>query len=132
MSAGGALSPGVIAVVGAASALGAVLRYTLDRAVQRWTRAALLPWGTMTVNAIGSFVLGAVTGLAATGSVGSTTTAVLGAGLCGGLTTFSTWSYETMRLLEDGALRAAGLNVAASLAVGLALAGAGLALGKAL
>ncbi len=126
------LSPGLVVVVGLASGAGAVLRYTMDRAVQRWTGGALLPWGTMTVNAVGSLALGVVAGLVVAGPVDGATAAVLGAGLCGGLSTFSTWSYETLRLVEDGALRAAGLNVALSLTVGLTLAGAGLALGRAL
>jgi CrcB protein len=115
--------------VGAAAALGAVLRYLVDRAVQART-AGVYPWGTLTVNVVGSLVLGVVVGLGAAGRIGTVPTDVLGAGLCGGLTTFSTWSYETFRLLEEGLVRAAGLNVAISLTAGLGAAGAGLALGS--
>jgi CrcB protein len=78
------------------------------------------------VNAVGSLVLGLVTGLALRGDVGAFTTSAVGTGLCGGLTTFSTWSYETLRLLEDGAYFEALLNIALSLLLGLSLAALGL------
>ncbi len=120
------MSPLVLAV-GVAAGFGAVLRYATDRALARLTGGTLLPWGTFAVNAAGSLLLGVVTGLLLRGTLDAAAAAVLGAGLCGGLTTFSTWTYETVRLVQDGALGAAALNIGASLAVGLALAAAGLA-----
>lgn len=120
-------TPALVLAVGGAAAVGAVLRYLVDRAVQART-AGVMPWGTMTVNVVGSLVLGAVVGLAADGRLAAAVAAVLGAGLCGGFTTFSTWFYETLRLVDEGLLRAAGLNVALSLLAGLAASCAGLAL----
>jgi fluoride exporter len=112
----------VLVLLGAA--VGAPARWLLDQAVQsRWDR--LLPVGTLTVNVLGSFVLGALLGLGARGSVGPSTVALVGTGFCGGFTTYSTFGYETLRLAEDGATRAAALNVGLSLALGLAAAFAG-------
>jgi CrcB protein len=120
--------PWLTVLVGVFAAIGAVLRYSVDRGVQRLTGGVVVPWGTMAVNASGSLVLGLVAGLAVGGHLGPTAVAVVGAGLCGGLTTFSTWSYETLRLLESGALWEAALNLGLSLLVGLTLAGGALAL----
>lgn len=95
-------------------AVGAPLRYLTDRAVQA-RHDSVFPWGTFVVNAAGSLVLGALAGAA----VSSETYALLGTGLCGALTTYSTFSYETLRLAERGWKFLAAANVAASLLVGL-------------
>jgi CrcB protein len=116
----------LVVLVGLGAAVGSMLRYAVDQLVQRRTGGVVLPAGTMIVNAAGSLVLGVVAGLALRGDVSATTVAVVGTGVCGGLTTFSTWTYETLRLLEDGALQEALVNVGASLALGLGLAGAGM------
>ncbi|WP_329120394.1 fluoride efflux transporter FluC [Streptomyces sp. NBC_01465] len=102
----------VLVVVGAM--VGAPLRYLTDRAVQA-RHDSVFPWGTFTVNAAGSFVLGALAGAA----VSSGPYALLGTGLCGALTTYSTFSYETLRLAERGGTFLAAANVGASLLVGL-------------
>jgi CrcB protein len=104
-------------------AIGAPLRYLTDQAVQRRRRTAF-PWGTWTVNVIGSFVLGLV---AAAGPTWVVT--LVGTGFCGALTTFSTFGYETVRLAEEGDTAGAVANVAGSLAAGLAAAALGWALG---
>ncbi|MFK8909866.1 fluoride efflux transporter FluC [Streptomyces sp. YS-3] len=112
----------LLVVVGAA--VGAPLRYLTDRAVQA-RHDSVFPWGTFVVNAAGSLLLGALAG--ATASSG--TYALLGTGLCGALTTYSTFSYETLRLAERGWKFLAAANVAASVLVGLGAVflGAGLA-----
>ncbi|MER7665268.1 MULTISPECIES: CrcB family protein [unclassified Streptomyces] len=101
-------------LVAIGAAVGAPLRYLTDRAVQARSDS-LFPWGTFTVNAAGSLVLGAVAGA----SVSSGTYALLGTGLCGALTTYSTFSYETLRLAERGRGFLAMANVTASVLVGL-------------
>jgi len=109
----------------AGGAVGAPLRYLTDRAVQA-RHDSLFPWGTFVVNATGSLLLGLLTGAAASGAVGPSVTALLGTGLCGALTTYSTFSYETLRLAERGRPWTALANVSASLAVGLGAVFAGL------
>lgn len=103
-------------------AVGAPLRYVIDLAVQRW-HGGRFPWGTFTVNVLGSLALGVVLGLAASGSLSAESLALLGTGLCGALTTYSTFSYETVRLVEEGAWVGAAGNVLLSLA-GAVAAGA--------
>lgn len=119
----------VLVMVGAA--VGAPLRYLTDLAVQS-RHDTLLPWGTLTVNVVGSFVLG-ILGAAVVGGHGpAALRPLVGTGLCGALTTYSTFSYETVRLVEqDAPLLAAG-NVVGSLALGLASALAGLFLAGAI
>jgi CrcB protein len=116
-----------LALLMLAAAVGAPLRYVVDQAVQhRWPRA--FPAGTMTINVTGSLLLGLLTGLAAHHGLPQQAVTVLGTGLLGAYTTFSTFTYETVRLLEDGAVAEATLNVAGSLVLGLAAAAAGFGL----
>lgn len=107
-------------------ALGAPARYLIDRTVQRRT-SGVFPWGTLTVNIVGSFILGAVLAASHHG-LPKEMVMLLGTGLCGGFTTYSTLSFETVRLLEDGALRQAAGNALGSLGAGIAAATAGYAL----
>jgi fluoride exporter len=113
--------------VSAASALGAPARYLLDRAIAG-RRGSALPLGTMAINLTGAFLLGLLTGLAAHHGLPKEAVVVLGTGFCGAYTTFSTFSYETMRLVEDGSIAEAGTNVAVSLAAGMGMAALGLGL----
>ncbi|WP_395294940.1 fluoride efflux transporter CrcB [Kitasatospora hibisci] len=116
----------LLVVVGAA--VGAPLRYLTDRAVQS-RHDSVFPWGTFAVNAAGCLVLGLLTGAAAAGAASPHVQLLVGTGFCGALTTYSTFSYETLRLAESGAGRYALANALGSIAVGLAAvyAGAGLA-----
>lgn len=114
--------------VGAAAALGAMLRYATDQVVASKImarRGTVFPLGTFLVNIVGSLILGLVAGLVTMRGIDPAWRTVLGVGLAGGLTTFSTWSYETVRLLEDGALPEAAANVAISFVLGLAAAAGG-------
>jgi CrcB protein len=105
--------------------VGAPLRYLTDQAV-RARHDGNFPWGTFTVNVAGSLLLGLLAGLPADAA----TTALLGTGFCGALTTYSTFSYETLRLAQGGARFAAGANVVASVLAGLGAAACGLMLAE--
>jgi CrcB protein len=113
-------------LVALGAAVGAPLRYLVDLAIQR-RHDSLFPWGTLAVNVAGSFLLGALA--AAALHTSAPVMALLGTGLCGALTTYSTFGYETIRLLQDRARLVAALNVTVSIVAGLgaAVAGAGLA-----
>ena len=105
--------------------LGAPARYLLDRAVQR-RHTSVFPWGTLTVNLLGCLVLGALAGAAR--HLPGDLMLFAGTGVCGAFTTFSTFAYETTRLLEEGSPAEAGLNALGSLAVGVLAAAGGFAL----
>ncbi|MER7415027.1 MULTISPECIES: fluoride efflux transporter CrcB [Streptomyces] len=111
-------------LVAVGGALGAPLRYLTDRAVQR-RHDTVFPWGTFTVNVLGCLLLGVLTGAVTHGAASHPVQLLLGTGLCGALTTYSTFSYETLRLAESGARLFAVLNVAAGLVAGLGAVGVG-------
>ena len=110
-----------------AAAIGAPARYLIDGLVQERT-GGVFPWGTFVVNVSGCFVLGTVTGLGLYHGLGVSARTVVGTGGMGAYTTFSTFTFETVRLAEEGAINEALRNVAASFIVGLAAAALGLAL----
>lgn len=101
-------------------ALGSVARYALGAVVQH--RAdGLFPWGTLLINVTGSLMLGFVVQyFSESATVTSETRAFLTTGLLGGYTTFSAFSYEAVRLMEDGNYRAAAFYVGASVVMSLA------------
>jgi CrcB protein len=107
--------------------IGAVARYATDRLISA-RHDMVFPWGTFAVNMVGSAVLGVIAGAAAPED--HWVVLLLGTGFCGALTTFSTFNLETFRLLEDGSGLEAGLNMLASLAVGIACVTGGFALGR--
>jgi CrcB protein len=111
------------------AAVGAPARYLADRAIQS-RHETVFPWGTLAVNVVASLVLGVVTGTAA--HVPAATVALLGTGLCGALSTFSTFSYETMRLIEERSGFYAIVNVTLSVVAGLGAAALGWSIGASL
>ena len=121
------VTPATLAGLLVAGAVGAPARYLLDGSVQDRTRGAF-PWGTFFVNVTGSLLLGIVTGAALYHAFPATPRIWLGTGFCGAYTTFSTFTFETIRLLEEGAVADAFGNAMASLVAGTAAAAAGLAL----
>lgn len=118
-------------LVALGAAIGAPLRYVVDRAVQA-RHDSLFPWGTFAVNVTGSLILGVLIGGATAGAVPGNVMALLGTGLCGALTTYSTFGFETVRLLEDHARFYAVLNAAASIVAGLGAASIGITVAKAI
>ena len=121
-----------IVAIAVAGSLGALARYGLDGLVSRRVPSAF-PWGTFVVNISGAFVLGFLMTL----MTEQLTTAPwvrsgLTIGLLGAYTTFSTLSFETYRLIEDGALGLAAANVFGSMAAGLLAVYLGVVAGRAL
>ncbi|RFU87340.1 fluoride efflux transporter CrcB [Streptomyces triticagri] len=112
-------------------AVGAPLRYLTDRTVQS-RHDTVFPWGTFAVNLAGCLILGLLTGAALAGAASSHWQLLLGTGLCGALTTYSTFSYETLRLLETRARFYALANVTASVVAGAGAAFAGVAVAESL
>jgi CrcB protein len=107
--------------------VGAPVRYLTDRYIQA-RHDSVFPWGTLAVNIGGSFLLGAL----ATGGVSGPLRTLLGIGFCGALTTYSTFGYETVRLVEERAYFYAAANVTASIVAGLGAAFCGAAVAAAL
>lgn len=110
-----------VLLVALGAAVGAPLRYLTDRAVQARFGPGF-PWGTLTVNVAGSLILGFLIGLPASPAW----TALLGTGFCGALTTYSTFSWETLSLARAGAGRQALAYVILSVTAGLGAAALGL------
>ncbi|MET9695628.1 fluoride efflux transporter CrcB [Streptomyces sp. NPDC006529] len=110
--------------------VGAPLRYLADRAVQA-RHDSVFPWGTFAVNAGACLLLGALTGAVLDGAASSRLSLFLGTGLCGALSTYSTFSYETLRLAERGQGFLAAANVAASVLAGLGAVQLGLQVARA-
>ena len=117
--------------VGLGGFLGANARYLLGGWIAARVSPAF-PYGTFIINVSGSFILGLIMG-ALEGHVLSPALRLSAAiGFVGAYTTFSTWTYETIQLVENGSLLLAAANVFGSLAVGIGAVIAGLAAGRAL
>jgi CrcB protein len=112
------------------AALGGVARYYLSSAIQHRV-GATFPWGTLVINVSGSLLLGVLMRYAlATPSVSAELRAFLTTGVCGGYTTFSTYSYETATLLEDGQYGRASTYALASVVLALVATFAGFVLAR--
>jgi fluoride exporter len=120
----------LLLVIGGA-AIGAPLRYLGDRAVQA-RHDTVFPWGTFAVNVFGSLILGIITGAVTAGGASPQVQLTVGTGFCGALTTYSTFSYETLRLLEDDARLFAAANIVATIVAGLCSAFLGVAISHAI
>ncbi len=121
------MSAPVVLGIGLLGGAGALLRFLLDGAVAERLGSSF-PFGTLAVNLSGALLLGVLVGAA----VGSDALRLLGTGLLGAYTTFSTWALESHRLAEGGDSRLAGANFVVSLALGLVAAWLGRKLGAVL
>ncbi len=119
-----------LAYVALGSALGAPARYLLDRLIQS-QHEMVFPWGTWAINISGCFALGVLVSLAQGPAVDARLMAAAATGFLGSYTTFSTFTWETMRLVEDGAFFGALLNITVSAGLGASAAAGGLLLGGA-
>ena len=112
------------------SAIGGVARYLLSSWIALRVGGGF-PWGTLVVNLTGSFLLGLLVPiLLAAPAISPETRAFLTVGFCGGYTTFSAFSAETVRLMESGDYRRASLYVGASVLLALAATMVGSAAGR--
>jgi CrcB protein len=119
-----------VLLVAVGGALGSTLRYLVATVALAWLGPGF-PWGTLAVNLVGSFAIGLVQQLAFEGLVlGEDTRLFLSTGVLGGLTTYSAFSYDTVRLMEAGAWPSAWLNVAFTTTACLALCYLGLVTGR--
>lgn len=119
------MTPVLFVALSVAGGLGAAARLLLDGIIRGRTNAAA-PWGTIVINITGSLLLGLVVGLSTSNLLPETVEKVVGVGFLGGYTTFSTASFETVRLLQEGrwsvgVLNGFGVLVAATAAAGLGL-----------
>ena|SRR3989442_10623506 len=114
-------------IVAIGGALGSGARYWLSGFIQNHS-TPYFPTGTFVVNAIGCFAVGVAVGLAAANLVSPNVRLFVVVGICGGFTTFSAFSYETLKLVEDRELWQAGVNAGGQLVVGLAAVWAGMTL----
>jgi CrcB protein len=121
------VSPLIALWVAVAGSSGAVARFVIDGAVKGRSDRAF-PLGTFVINVSGSLAFGLLTGFVIFHHVSSLWSTILGTGFCGGFTTFSTASFETVRLIQTRMYRSALLNGAGALLLCLAAAGAGMAI----
>ncbi len=123
------MTPLLFAVVAVAGGVGAVARFALDGAI-RSRAGTRMPWGTLAINLSGSLLLGLLVGLVGAGVLAGEWQWALGTGFLGGYTTFSTASFETVRMLQERRFGAGLLNGLGQLVAATALAGLGLWLGS--
>jgi CrcB protein len=121
--------------------LGAVCRAGLDRTVTHRVGLTRLPWATLAVNIIGSFILGFMLGWSQQVATGSSAAAaesaraleiIIGTGFAGGLTTFSTFSWESWSLIRESRGRGMLAYAAMTIGLGLAALALGMAIGRVL
>jgi CrcB protein len=106
-----------VGIVALGGALGAILRYLVTSWVQH--RVDFFPWGTVVVNLVGSFLIGIVLEMTLRGFLSSHARLLLGVGILGGFTTFSSLCWEMLTLLEEGDILPAFLYGFGSLVIGV-------------
>ncbi len=115
---GAAMNALLVAIGGG---LGAVARYLLSTWIQGRVGPGF-PWGTFAINVSGSFLIGVILGLVERGALSSQARLFLAVGLLGGYTTFSSFSYENVQIVDTGDLGSLLLNAGGQVLLGLAAA----------
>ena len=111
--------------IAAGGAAGALARHGLAHWINGWAGVAL-PWGTLAVNAVGSFLIGVLMGYVETSPLSPAVRTLLAVGLIGSFTTFSTYAFETVTLFRDGHALRAAIYAFGSIAIGAVAVCAGL------
>lgn len=114
-------------IIALGAGIAAPARYLTDRHVQSAHDTAF-PWGTLTVNLVASLILGVLTG--ASTHISTQWSLLIGTGFCGALSTYSTFSYETLRLVQVGERFYAAVNIGVSLVAGIGAASLGWTIGQ--
>ena len=122
------MHPYVLVFVGGGA--GSVLRYMAGRLIPTTLTNSPFPSAILVVNVLASFVLGAVVGWAINRSAGDEARLLIGVGFCGGLSTFSSFGYDTVVLLQNGRVGAAMLNIGLNVTLCLLASVGGLWLGR--
>jgi fluoride exporter len=119
-----------VLLIGLGGALGSILRYLTSLTAARWLGAEF-PYGTLIVNLSGAFIIGLVQELGSDALViPDHVRLFLTTGMMGGLTTYSTFSYETVRLMEANAWHQAWVNIIVTTTIALSLCFLGIAVGR--
>lgn len=109
-----------ILIAGAGGFLGTIMRYLLNNLIYKLFNAPLFPYGTMTINILGCFIIGLIASLAESRiDLTPEMRIFIQIGILGGFTTFSTFGYETLALLRDGEFLLGLINVLVQVVVGL-------------
>ncbi|EZP29187.1 fluoride efflux transporter CrcB [Microbacterium oleivorans] len=123
------MTPVLFLALSLAGGVGAALRLVIDGSVKTRVKTAL-PVGTLLINVSGSLVLGFVTELALGGILDESWRLIIGTGLCGGFTTFSTASFETVRLVQERRYALASVNAIGMLVAAVAAGLGGILLAR--
>lgn len=118
----------IVALLAVAGALGAVTRFVVDSYVKSRFVNSAFPFATVGINISGSLILGVIAGLVLLQGGSSDLQAVVGTGFCGGYTTFSTASFETVRLVQSGRRSYALANAVGTLVLSVGACAGGFAL----
>lgn len=121
----------LITLVGLGGAIGSIGRFIASQTIQRFLFTTGFPYGTLVVNVAGCLIIGVVYGLSERFNWLTPEWRIfLTTGICGGFTTFSTFSYESVALIRDYELLYAAMNIAGSVIIGFAATYFGLSLTK--
>lgn len=109
----------LVMIVGCGGFIGAALRYIISAKANKTFSSSSIPIGTLLVNIIGAVLIGFILEISKKSNMSAEVKTFLTTGIMGGLTTFSTFSYETVTLISEGSIAMGGLNAALNLFLSL-------------